>query len=59
MASASAVGIGREHGADVAPCGNAQLTPSLVGRRPSDKRKVPVMHGDGLSYRLIGRNAGV
>jgi putative DNA-invertase from lambdoid prophage Rac len=32
-----------------------------VGQRPSDKKakKVLVMHRDGLSYRLIGRNLGL
>jgi DNA invertase Pin-like site-specific DNA recombinase len=32
-----------------------------VGQRPSDKkaRKVLQLHGEGLSYRLIGRNVGL
>ena len=32
-----------------------------VGRRPSDKKakKVLQLHGEGLSYRLIGRNVGL
>ena len=32
-----------------------------AGRRPSDKKaaRVLAMHGDGLSYRLIGRNVGL
>ena len=32
-----------------------------VGQRPSDKKakRVLAMHGEGLSYRLIGRNLGL
>ena len=32
-----------------------------VGQRPSDKKakKVLQLHGEGLSYRLIGRNVGL
>jgi putative DNA-invertase from lambdoid prophage Rac len=32
-----------------------------VGQRPSDKKakRVPGMHADGLSYRLIARNVGL
>ena len=32
-----------------------------ISHRPSDKKakKVPAMHRDGLSYRLVGRNVGL